>query len=286
MRRAINIIGELNQVRTVEDLTEVFESIASIRIAKIRDRVVTSKSFFADLWQTYSGLRIDPKNRLKKVGNQNSKDVFVVVTGEGSLSGEIDEQIVTTMMEAYSKAKNTDVVVVGSHGYAQLRQRTIPVAKAFSMPASDVSFSVTDIIKTLAGYNRISVFYQTYESLRIQKVSRIELLAAVKSLGEGVEESGGTEVVSSRDYIFEPGIEEIADYLESVMMGVALIQVIMESKLSQYAARFNAMNAAKHRANDLVADYKLQYHRAKRGEADERLKEIIKVVKHHQKGTV
>jgi F-type H+-transporting ATPase subunit gamma len=284
MRRAINIAGELNQVHTVEDLTEVFESIASIRISKIRDRVVASKDFFAELWQTYSGLRIDRKERLKNAGNKNGKDVFLVVTGEGNLSGEADEKIVSTMMEAYGKAQNTDVVVVGSHGYAQLKQRTIPVAKAFSMPTSDVSFSVTDIIATLAEYNRISVFYQTYDSLRVQKVSRIELLATVKNLGEDVTDETGVEVVSSRDYIFEPGVEEIADYLESVMMGVALIQVIMESKLSQYAARFNAMNAAKHRANELVTDFNLQYHRAKRGEADERLKEIIKIVKHHQKG--
>jgi F0F1-type ATP synthase gamma subunit len=68
------------------------------------------------------------------------------------------------------------------------------------------------------------------------------------------------------------------------MMGVALIQVIMESKLAQYAARFNAMNSAKHRATDLVTDFNLQYHRAKRAEGDERLKEIIKIVRHHQKG--
>lgn len=286
MRRAINIAQELSQIHTVEDLTEVFESIASIRIARIRNRVVASKDFFAELWQTYSGLRIDPSQRLNAGRNrtQRGKNVFVVVTSEGSLSGAIDEEIVTTMLEAYGKAQpgSTDVAVLGSHGAAQLKQRTIPIAKAFSMPASDESFSVSDIIETFSQYDRISVWYQTYESLRVQKVARIELLAAVKNLGEDVE--GGGEVVSSRDYIFEPSVDEIADYLESVMMGVALIQVIMESKLAQYAARFNAMNSAKHRAADLVTDYNLQYHRAKRAEGDERLKEIIKIVRHHQKG--
>ncbi len=284
MRRAVNIAQELSQIHTVEDLTEVFESIASIRIARIRNRVVASKDFFAELWQTYSGLRIDPSQRLKGGRTQKGKDVFVVVTSEGSLSGAIDEEIVTTMLEAYGKAQpgKTDVVVLGSHGQNQLRQRTIPIAKTFSMPASDESFSVSDIIEALGQYDRISVFYQTYESLRVQKVARIELLAAVKNLGEDVE--GGGDVVSSRDYIFEPSADEIADYLESVMMGVALIQVIMESKLAQYAARFNAMNSAKHRATDLVTDFNLQYHRAKRAEGDERLKEIIKIVRHHQKG--
>jgi F-type H+-transporting ATPase subunit gamma len=284
MRRAITIQQELMQIHTVEDLTEVFESIASIRISKIRNRVVTSKAFFGELWQTYRGLRIDPKERLARAKqSKNGKDVFVVVTGEGSLSGEIDEQIVTTMLEAYGKIKiDTDVVVIGSHGAHQLRQRTIPIAKTFSMPVSDVNFNVSDIVSMLNQYSQISVFYQTYESLRLQKVAVIELIAAIRELSADVEE-GGEDVVSSRDYIFEPGIEEIADYMESVMMGVALIQVIMESKLAQYAARFNAMNAAKHRASDLTNDYKLQYHRAKRSEGDERLKEIMKVVKHHTK---
>lgn len=283
MRRAINIQTELSQIHTVEDLTEVFESIASIRISKIRNRVVASKAFFAELWQTYSGLRIDPELRLSRLKTHGEKDAYLVVTSEGNLSGEINEQIIEEMLLSYSKATQPpDVIVIGTHGLSQLRQKTIPVAKAFTMPASDTNFSVTDIIDTLSQYKHTVVFYQTYESLRVQKPAQIGLVAAVQDLSEAVEGDG--EVVSSRDYIFEPGIEEIADYLESVMMGVALIQVIMESKLAQYAARFNAMSSAKRRAGELKTDYSLQYHRAKRAEGDERLKEIMKVVKHHQKG--
>jgi len=83
--------------------------------------------------------------------------------------------------------------------------------------------------------------------------------------------------MSSHEYIFEPNINEIADYLESLMLGVALTQVIMESKLAQYASRFNAMSAAKHRAGEIGAEYSSMYHRAKRFESDERLKEIVTV---------
>lgn len=287
MRRAIAIQQDLSQIHTVKELTDIFESIASIHIAKIHNRVVASKDFFAELWQTYSGLRIDPAQRLvnKLTQTRKGRDVFVAVTGEGNLSGEIDEKIITTMLETYSNvAQKTDVVVIGSHGLTQLRQRTIPISKAFGMPASDDSFSVSDIIDTLEHYDHISVFYQTYESLRVQQVARIELIAAVQNLGENVE--GDAEIVSSRDYIFEPSVDEIANYLESVMMGVALIQVIMESKLAQYAARFNAMSVAKHRASELASEFDLQYHRAKRAEGDERLKEIVKATKHRQKGKI
>jgi len=278
MRRALNIQQDLTQIHTVEDLTEVFESIASIHIAKIRDRVVASKSFFAELWQTYEGLRIDPKEQLARhKENSNGRDAYVIITSEGKLSGEIDEKIIETMRAAYTRPDETDVITIGSHGIAQLKGHKIPVTQSFHLPAGDINFTVTPIVEALNPYRHISVFYQTYESLRTQKVAHIELVSTVQELGEQVEEG---EIVSSRDYIFEPGIEQIADYMESVMMGVALGQVIMESKLAQYASRFNAMNSAKHRASDLVREYRTQYFHAKRGESDERLKEMIKVIKY------
>jgi F-type H+-transporting ATPase subunit gamma len=279
VKRAITIQKDLAQIHTVEDLTEVFESIASMHIAKIRNRVVVSKSFFAELWQTYQGLRIDPKLQLARhQQTKKARDVLVVVTAEGKLSGEIDGQIIETMRMAYDSPKQTDVVTVGSHGIPQLHRLNIPIAQSFQLPAGDVDFSVAPIVDMLNQYRRISVFYQTYESLRVQKVAHIELISAIRNLGETVEE--GEEVVSSRDYIFEPDINKIADYMESVMMGVALIQIIMESKLSQYASRYNAMSGAKRRASDLVQEYRGEYYRAKRDEADERLKEMMKVIKY------
>jgi F0F1-type ATP synthase gamma subunit len=59
------------------------------------------------------------------------------------------------------------------------------------------------------------------------------------------------------------------------MMSIALSQVILESKLAQYASRFRAMSAASDRANETFTETKLNYNRARRGLKDERLKEII-----------
>jgi len=201
----------------------------------------------------------------------------VLITAEGKFSGQIDEQIVAKIKELFKDPEQTDIISIGTKGASQLKRAKMPVAAAFQLPTGDVNFSVTPIVEALNHYRHISVFYQTYESLRVQQVAHIELISAVRELGEQVEEG---EIVSSRDYLFEPNIDKIADYMESVMIGVALSQVIMESKLAQYASRFNTMNSAKKRAGDLVRDYRTQYHRAKRSEADERLKEMIKVIKY------
>lgn len=280
MKRAITIAAELDQINTVEELTGVFEGVASIKIARIRNRVVASKEYFAELWQTYRGLRVDPKEQMARASNKNRKPkVLVAVTTEGKLGGEVANQVIEEFTRAYSESPNADVVVLGAHGAEQITQRGVAVTKSFHLPESDEQFDVHDVMAVLEGYESISVFYQTYESLRLQRVMRIELVTAVKELSQDIKDDTETEVVSSQEYIFEPSIGEIAAYLETLMMGVALTQVLMESKLSQYAGRFNAMNAAKHRAQDMTKEYSLQFHRAKRAEGDERLKEIMKVIK-------
>lgn len=278
MRRAIAIQAELSQIRTVEDLTEVFESVASMHIARIRNEVVASQQFFAELWPTYRSLRIDPRERVETTRQvRKGYNAFVAVTSEAKLGSAVDEQIIDQML-ASIEGKTPNIIVIGSQGLARLQQRKVQVNKAFSLPTTDVNFSIGNIIEELEKYDQVSVFYQTYESLRSQKIERIELLNAVRELGEGVGEEG--ETVSSRDYIFEPSIAEIATYMESVMMSIALIQIIMESKLSGYAARFNNMSRAKQRAKDLVSDMRQEFYRTKRSEGDERLQEIMKVVHH------
>lgn len=274
MKRALTIQSEVAQIGTIRDLSTVFEGIASLRIAKVKDKVVSSKAFFGELWQIYTQLRADPSQQLgvrKHVGAA-SKDVFVVVTSEGGLSGDIDNKIINRVKQDYDP-KKTDVIVLGSHGAILLNQTKIPIIKGYRLPDVDTAPDVSTIITDVSGYRNAAVYYQTYVSLGVQEVARIDLIQAVKALVKGSDTSA--EIISSRDYIFEPSLEEIVEYMESVVLGVTLGQALLESHLAQYASRFNAMSVAKQRAKDLSNDLYLDYRRAKRAESDARLKEVM-----------
>src|SRR5262249_54282070 len=92
---------------------------------------------------------------------------------------------------------------------------------------------------------------------------------------EGKEDAKNPDIISAREYLFEPSVDDVVRYLESVMMEIALSQVILESRLAQYASRFTAMSAAKKRAKELQNLLIMSYNRARRGEADDRIKEIV-----------
>jgi F-type H+-transporting ATPase subunit gamma len=268
---------EVAQIGTIQDLTGIFESIASMRISRIKDKVTRSQAFFDELWAIYSQLRVDPNSPMVTTGGpkRDKDNIFLVLTGQGGLSGDIDERIVDRVMKDYDP-KTTDLLVVGAHGTTLLGQQGAQVKRTFKLPDADEGVNVGPIVDELAGYANPSVYYQKYVSLAVQEPDRINLLNRIQALGNDSDDSN---LITTRDYLFEPSTEDVMGYLESVMLEIALGQVILESRLAQYASRFNAMSAAHKKAQELEGDTNLRYHRAKRLESDERLKEVIIAMK-------
>lgn len=272
MRRPGAIEKESMQIQTVEDLTGVFESIASTQVAKVKNKVELSKQFFQLLWKRYTSIRVDPNARItnRDLTEGSGKTVFVIISAEAGLSGDIDQRLIESMLQSYD-AETTDIVVLGTHGATQLMQRGIPFIRYFQVPETDRYIDVSPVVKAISPYSRIIVYYEEYVSLGDQEIKTIDLISSMRSMSEDVDE----DTMSADDTIFEPSLDEIAEEMELTMMTLALSQTILESSLAQAASRFNAMAVAKKRAFELLYAYKLEFHRAKRSESDHRLREVM-----------
>lgn len=275
MRRASAIEKDAAQITTVQDLTAVFEGLASTQVAKVRSKVAMSKEFFGLLWKRYTSIRIDPKSRIT---NRNQagldKTVFVIISAEAGLSGDIDQRLIETMLQGYDK-ETTDIIVLGSHGAMQLTQRGLPFIRFFQVPESDRYIDVSPVIEAVLPYTKIIVYYEEYLSLGVQRIASINLISSMQAMSE----EAGEEIMTAEDTIFEPSLNEIANQMEMTMMTLALSQAILESNLAQAASRFSAMAVAKKRAGELLGDYLLEFHRAKRSESDRRLREVMVSIK-------
>ncbi|HTE22663.1 MAG TPA: F0F1 ATP synthase subunit gamma [Candidatus Limnocylindria bacterium] len=283
MKRPNEIEHEELAMGTLVELTSVFEGIASMRIAQIKNQVMQATEFFHELWHIYSQLRVGSYfgfGRSQGDGEVIDKELYVIITAEGGFSGDIDQKLIRLMLETYDKDKN-EIIVIGHHGAIQLAQRGIPYKKYFKLPTRDQNINVTPITKEVQKYRSTSMFYQEYISLMSQEARMISLSTAVQQVGSTSEET--EEVINEANYIFEPSTYDVVDHLERSMMQIAISQLILESKLAQYASRFRAMSASHQRADEAKADLHLSYNRAKRSLKDERLKEIVNGMKKSRK---
>lgn len=284
MRRPAEIAREESSMATLVELTSVFEGIASMRIAQTKGQVLQSTKFFNDLWSIYSQLRVDSMfsfGRQKDTTGVIDKELFIIITAEGGFSGDIDQKLVQLMLKEYTP-EDKEIICIGHHGAMQLAQRGVSYKKYFKLPKKDQNINVTPITREVQQYRSTKIFYQEYISLMVQDVKRIELSSAVKERAYNNDDPD--EIISEDTYIFEPSTYAVAAHLERSMMQIAISQLILESKLAQYASRFRAMTASHQRADETKQELHMDFNRARRTIKDERLKEIISGMKKIKSG--
>lgn len=274
MSRLQEVAAQRSAMSTIVNLTSVFEGLASMRISQTKNQVLQSQQFFNELWQMYSQIRVDDLFRFGRTDADQvvDKQLYIVITAEGGFSGDIDQKLIAWMLTQYDPAKQ-DIIVIGHHGAMQLIQAGISFKKYFALPSRDKNINVQPLVREVRQYKSTLVFYQTYVSLMFQDIRKIELNRAVQERGQKAGQA--EEIISEATYIFEPSAFDVMAHLERSMMEIALSQVILDSKLAQYASRFRAMSMANDKADEWYRDLTTQYNRTKRRIQDERLKEII-----------
>lgn len=278
MKRPRDIAAEEATMATILNLTSAFEGIASMRIGQIKSQVMEAQAFFNELWHIYNQLRVDRLFRFGRVVNDAviDKELYIAITAEGGFSGDIDQKLISWMLQTYDPEKQ-DIIIVGHHGAVQLSQMGIQYAKYYKLPEQDENINVAPLTRHVRDYRSTTVYYQTYISLMVQDIKRIELRKAVQEAAVKIDKN--QEIISEENYIFEPSTFAVVAHLERSMIDITLSQTILESKLAQYASRFRAMTAAKSKAAESHDHLRWLYNQTKRGVADERLKEIINGLK-------
>jgi ATP synthase F1 gamma subunit len=279
MRKLSELGTEEATMGTLVELTGVFQGLASMRISQIKDQVIQSTKFFDQLWTIYAQTRAGNQfsfGRDKSDKKVIDKTLMIIITAEGGFSGDIDQKLIRLMIKDYDKEKN-EIIVIGRHGAIQLAQHGISYKQYFKMPTKDRDINVQPIVNEISQYASAVIYYQEYKSLLVQDVKKIDISSAVSGLGQTSIKND--DIINERNYIFEPSTYEVVAHLERSMIQIAVSQLILESKLAQYASRFQAMRLANNRANDDKKTLHTDYNRAKRALKDERLKEIVNSLK-------
>ena len=276
MRRPLEIKAEEAGVRSVVSLTSALESLSSMQIAKTKNKVLISNQFFDEVWNIYKQIRVDVLFNFGRSHEEKpiDKELLILITAKGGLSGDIDQRLIRKFMERYDPAKN-DVLVIGHHGALKLKQAHVDYQYYFDLPEGDY-VNVDPLMDIIRHYEKSRIFYQNYISLGQQEIKEVDLSEVVSSKGRVADMATvDKNLVTEKTYIFEPGSYQVAAYLENSILRLTISQFIYDSRLAQVASRFKAMSAAKERSIETATTLHMEYNRSKRNQVDTRLKESL-----------
>lgn len=269
MSKSREMYRQYTDLATIEDVTKVFESITSIQIRQIRDRVVASRDFFHELWSMYIQLRVDANSPVASLlpARTLNRTAVILISSEETLSGSIDEDLVDEVLGSVNE-QTTDFYVIGKKGAKLLRNKGVVPTRVYPLPDITKPVNVVPIISATQDYQTCVVYFEQFINLTTQQVQVFELVGGIAQLSEAEAKKTDSTLIFASDYIFEPSLEEVVTYLESMMRATALTELILESRLAQLASRFRAMSSASTAAGELKSDVLKNYRRQQRQSRD------------------
>jgi len=268
MRSPKELNEEVALVKTLDSIVEAYEEIYVIKIQKIRDSVLKTRSFMVDLSDIFKELKEiyrhqQNKNKFIKTPSdsfliQKSKgSVAVLLAASRAFSREINQKVTSLFLE-YVDQNPSDIIIIGKIGKELFDQQRSQTSYQFY----DLPEEITDedlikpIIDTLIQYEKVNVFYGKFINLIEQIESHSNISGEVLTETEEdlkVEEKNSVnpnqKTASTRPekkpevgYLFEPSLEEILAFFEKQIFISLFKQNLNESYLAQIGSRIKSLN--------------------------------------------
>ena len=263
--------AEIDLLKGLRSLTSAYEEIAVMRIGRIRDRVLATRSFREGLFGVFSEVRASRHQEIERLlirrrpsPSESSKQrgkVAVLLSSNQRLSGSIVSSVMRRF-EEHIEQQIGDVAIVGRVGRDHFAT-TMPELKFtfFELPEDDAPMlGHKELVNFLRQYREVSIFYGKFVNV-VDQVAATTRLAQNRSLASTIRAASTKKANDSddqADYLFEPELDRVLDFFDTQLFAMLFRQTVSESSLAHLGSRITAMEAAsgtiEERYNNLIIE--------------------------------
>ncbi len=251
------IAEELEALNSLKDLAESYEEIAVMRMQKIKNSVLNTRDFLAEVSDVFVDLKSSYEREVKdlisrvKHGDKtllpllqkNTKTLLVYLSSNGRLYGSVTMKTYRLFTQELNKydEQNTDLVIIGRAGKEMFENSGNRRAfDYFDLPDTNIGLNhIRQLIKKFLQYEKVYVYYGKFGNV----VKQSPIVTSIT--GEDIFETEELHPVPREDkFIFEPGLEKIFNFFETQIVANLFSQTLLENQLARHASRVNAMEEA------------------------------------------
>lgn len=230
-------------------LTRSYQEHAISQINMARFSVLYSREFAEQIINIFSDVKSSYKRgvikkRIKKIIKKNGKNVWILISANNKLYGDIIQKSCQFFVSNIKKAdpSKIDIIVIGKQGKNYLDRAVLNINyEYFEIPDTNTTVDYLKKVSVkLISYENVYVVYGKFNNLVSQAPVQVALSGEIDDGGKNEEPEAGKK----QSFLFEPTIEEILAFFENQILSLLLNQTVQETQLARFASRINAMETA------------------------------------------
>jgi len=259
------LVEDIALTSSLKVLITTYEEISVMRMQRIRDAVLQTRSFidglvevFEDVSESRRTVReaaLARKIKREKVEARMQKPLLMLITTRSRFSGPVVRKIFRAFLTQADR-EEADIVIAGKVGQELFAAARPGMDFTYvEMPESRLlAADLAPLVQHAAGRQNVHIFYGRFINL-IDQVSAETNLSEVSFRSEA-EARGHTRGRRTLRFLFEPSFGEVVDFFDTQILGSLVVQAAHESQLAVLGSRVTAMEDASQRVNDRLNELK------------------------------
>lgn len=287
MSSAKEIRDRINGITETKKITTAMYLIASTKMRRVRAGLERTRPYF-------DALRKEVRRMFRAAEGIDSRFFFadedvvpepvgaMVITADKGLAGGYNVNVIKAAEKLLSQFPSAKLYVVGEYGRHYFSQHGIPTEPDFKYSADDPtvhgSRKICSRLLSDLKSGKIMSLYLIYTDIRGtgETVKTRRLVPFHRSALKRDENSDEQTV----EFEYMPSIRAILENVVLSYLTGFIYSALVDSYCSELTARMEAMNAANDNADEMLAELKLNYQRARQGAITSEITEISSGAKH------
>ena len=271
-----DIRNRIKSVKSIQKVTKAMKMVAASKMRRAQERTEEARPYAKRLAEVINHLLPDvDRNFLPLLDIREIKRVgYVVVSSDRGLAGSFNTSVLKTAqaeIEIIGK-KNVDVFCIGKKARDHFKRRNYNIIESHVEFWNEQKFGNalaigTGIIThfTQKYVDEIHVVYNEFVNVASQHVVSERLLPLVF-------ESDKKPII---DRLYEPNKDDLVKNLIPRHLNIQMWKYLLESYVSEQAARMLAMENATGNAEDMIKELTLKFNKARQAAITKEMLEIV-----------
>lgn len=283
----------IRSVKNMSQITKAMQMVAATKMRRAQNQATNGRPYTTTLHKAVMAL-------LPKLGenlthpliadNGSDKVAALVISTDKGLCGSLNTNLFKAVARFISEHKDPQFYTIGKKGRTFIAKMGKDLIADFENSDLVTFRTATQIGKlvTKAYLNKeigsFSIIYPDFISAlrqepRIMPLLPINLEAMqefydMALADKGTRDNGQESSDNQEEFMFEPNLSELLDFVVTHYVSVKIYQSLLETKASEHSARMLAMQTATDNAKELAGDLTLSYNQTRQAGITNELLEI------------
>lgn len=272
----------IQAAENVSKTTRAMQMIAASKLRRAQETTLSSRPYVDKITTINQNISTKIEEELlheyMKIRTESKKTLLLVFSPDKGLCGGLITNLIRRLFEY--NINQYALLTVGKkiENYAAFFKKELVASFPFgnSLPAFDMVYPITQIVNDYFLSNKVDtveILSTKFESI-FRQIPKTTTLLPISL----PEESPTTSMFQ----LFEPSISEILPDLLKRYLEIRVYQELLESYLSEQAARMIAMQNATSNAKEITLDLRLEYNKTRQAKITSEILDIAgaSIIKH------